>query len=123
MQQFMLQECWLAAIQSKPELIIFHPKAYGGGLFAEKLIKRVILALLIPMMVPSAEHPNIGFPNLRLGGWYNRMSYHLVNKLIGVSANRYVKAWRKANDLPPHKRFDIFTYYGRQSYSCPPCLE
>lgn len=107
MQQALLQESWEATRQSKPDLIIFHPKAYGGPHFAEKLGIPVIMALLIPMMVPTAEHPNMGFPDLRLGAWYNRMTYHFVNKLTGVSANKYVKAWRAANGLPRQKRFDI----------------
>ena len=107
MQQALLQESWEAAKQSKPDLIIFHPKAYGGPQFAEKLGIPVIMALLIPMMVPTSEHPNLGFPDLKLGSCYNRMTYQVVNKLTGASANKYVKAWRAANGLPPQKRFDI----------------
>jgi sterol 3beta-glucosyltransferase len=107
MQQALLRESWEAAVQAKPDLIIFHPKAYGGPQFAEKLGIPVLMALLIPMMVPTAEHPNMGFPDLKLGAWYNRMTYHFVNKLTGVSAKKYVKAWRAANGLPPQKRFDL----------------
>ena len=107
MQQALLQESWEAAKQSNPDLIIFHPKAYGGPQFAEKLGIPVTMALLIPMMVPTTEHPNLGFPELKLGAWYNRMTYQFVNKLTGVSANKHVKAWRAANGLPPQKRFDI----------------
>lgn len=107
MQQSLLQESWDAAKQSQPDLIIFHPKAYGGPLFAEKLGVPVIMALAIPMMVPTAEHPNIGFPDLKLGGWYNRMTYAFVNRLMELSAGKHVKAWRAANGLPPQKRFNI----------------
>ncbi len=107
MQKSMLQESWEAAKQSNPDLIIFHPKAYGGPQFAEKLNVPVIMALLIPMMVPTAEHPNIGFPNLKLGEWYNRMTYHFVNKLTGVSVAKHIKAWRAAKGLPPQKHFDL----------------
>ncbi|MCG8553454.1 MAG: glycosyltransferase, partial [Desulfobacterales bacterium] len=107
MQQSLLQEGWNAAKASKPDLIIFHPKAYGGPHFAEKLGVPVIMALPMPMMVPTAAHPNMGFPDLRLGRRYNLMTYNMVNKLMGVSAGKHVKAWRGAHDLPPQKRFDI----------------
>ncbi len=107
MQRSMLQESWEAVTQSKPDLIIFHPKAYGGPHFAEKLGIPVIMALLIPMMVPTAERPNIGFPDFKLGAWYNRITYHFVNKLMGVSAGKHVKDWRLARGLVPQKRFDI----------------
>lgn len=107
MQDSLLQESWVAAKESKPDLLIFHQKAYGAPHFAEKLGVPVVMALLIPMIVPTAEHPNIGFPDLKLGKWFNRMTYHFVNKLIGVSANKYVKAWRAANGLPLQKRFDL----------------
>jgi sterol 3beta-glucosyltransferase len=107
MQRALLQESWDAAKAAKPDLIIFHPKAYGGPHFAEKLGVPVVMALLIPMMVPTAERPNIYFPDLKLGGWYNRMTYSFVNKLLGLSAGKHVKAWRTANGLPRQKRFDI----------------
>ncbi len=107
MQQSLLQDSWEAAKKSKPDLIIFHPKAYGGPHFAEKLGVPVIMALPFPMIVPTAEHPNMGFPNLKLGGWYSRMTYRFVNTLMGWSCGKHVKAWRVANGLPPLKNFDI----------------
>lgn len=107
MQQSLLRDGWNAAKESRPDLIIFHPKAYGGPHYAEKLGVPVVLALLIPIMVPTTERPNMGFPDLKLGGWYNRMTYGLINTLIALSAGKHVKAWRAANGLPPQKKFDI----------------
>jgi sterol 3beta-glucosyltransferase len=106
-QQSLLQESWNAAKESEPDLIIFHPKAYGGPHFAEKLGVPVIMALPVPMMVPTSEHPNMGFPDLRLGRGYNLMTYGMVNRLMGLSAGKHVKAWRAAHNLPLQKRFDI----------------
>ncbi len=107
MQKTLLQENWHVAKKAKPDLIIFHPKAYGGPHFAEKLGVPVVMALTIPMMVPTAKHPNTGFPDLKLGGWYNRLTYGFVNRLMGLSAGRHVRAWRAANGLRPQRRFDI----------------
>jgi sterol 3beta-glucosyltransferase len=107
LQASLLNDCWTTANAADPDLIVFHPKAYGGPHIAEKLGIPVILALPIPMMVPTSEYPNMGFPNLKLGGWYNRMTYRLVNTLMGMSAGKHVKALRAAHGLPRQKRFDI----------------
>ncbi|MBT0962817.1 glycosyltransferase [Denitromonas iodatirespirans] len=114
LQRRLLQEGWDAARQCQPDLIIFHPKAYGGPLYAEKLGVPVILALVIPMLVPTAEHPHLGFPDLKLGAAYNRMTHALVKRLMGLSAGKPVKAWRAANGLPRQGRFDVLhTHAGK----------
>ncbi|NEO01073.1 MAG: glycosyltransferase family 1 protein, partial [Moorea sp. SIO3I7] len=69
MQRMMLNDSWNSAQEANPDLIIFHPKAYGGPHFAEKLGIPVIMAVPVPMLVPTAEFPNMGFPNWPLGGW------------------------------------------------------
>ncbi|MEO0534941.1 MAG: glycosyltransferase [Cyanobacteria bacterium P01_A01_bin.123] len=115
MQHRMLQDSWKAAEAANPDLIIFHPKAYGGPHFAEKLGIPVIMAVPLPMLVPTAEHPNVGFPALPLGGWYNKLTYQLVNTLMTFSAGKPVKAWRQAHHLPRQARFDILhTQTGKQ---------
>lgn len=107
MQQSLFDESWQAAKQFKPDVIVFHPKSYGCLHFAEKLSVPVALGLLVPMIVPTAEYPNIGFPKLKLGKRYNLMTYHLVNRLMKLSMGKSVKAWRAANDLPALRRFEI----------------
>lgn len=60
LQQSLLREGWDAAKAANPDLIIFHPKAYGGPLYAEKLGVPVIMALVIPMLgdrYPAGRHP------------------------------------------------------------------
>lgn len=36
-QEALLEEGWVSARESDPDVILFHPKAYGGPHFAEKL--------------------------------------------------------------------------------------
>ena len=107
MQQSLLQNSWDAANECRPDLIIFHPKAYGGPHFAEKLGVPVMMALPFPLMVPTAEHPHMGFPDWKLGGWYNRMTYGLVRMLMRLSAGKHIRAWRAAHGLPRQQRFDL----------------
>ena len=107
MQKSLLKESWEVSRQVKPDLVIFHPKAYAGPHIAEKLCVPVVLALPFPMMVPTSERPNIGFPDLHIGGWYNRKTYNVVNRLFGLSANKHVKEYRRLHDLPKQKGFDL----------------
>ncbi|MEO0683769.1 MAG: glycosyltransferase, partial [Cyanobacteria bacterium J06649_11] len=76
----MLKDSWNAAQAAKPDIIIFHPKAMAGSHIAEKLRVPVVMAVPIPLIVPTAEYVAIGFPDLKLGGWYNKFSYVLLHK-------------------------------------------
>lgn len=107
MQTSLLDDNWRVAEQTQPDLIIFHHKAYGCPHFAEKLGVPVMMALPLPMLVPTAEQTNMGFPRLGLGGWYNKLSYRLVNTIFGWSAGKHVRAWRAGHGLTRQKRFDI----------------
>ncbi|WP_350605929.1 glycosyltransferase [Pseudoalteromonas sp. MER144-MNA-CIBAN-0113] len=106
-QRALADESWAAAEKSQPDIIVFHPKAFTAPDIAEKLGVPVVLALVVPGLVPTAKYPNMMLPRLRLGGWYNRLSYSFVNRLIGLSVAKYARAWRKANQLPKGKRFSL----------------
>lgn len=100
LQRLMLEDSWEAARKANPDLIIYHPKAFGGPHFAEKLGVPIIMAVLLPIYVPTAEFPNMTLPQLNLGSWYNTMSYKLLLGLTSLGVGRYVKAWRAAHGLP-----------------------
>ncbi len=104
LQREMLKDSWAAAQQAEPDLIIFHPKAYGGPHFAEKLGIPIIFAIPLPIYVPTAEFPNMSMPQLALGGWYNKLSYRLLLKLTDMGIGRYVKEWRSEHGLPAMDR-------------------
>lgn len=106
-QRSLADESWGAAQKSHPDIIIFHPKAFIAADIAEKLGVPVVMALVVPGLVPTAEYPNMMLPRLKLGGWYNKLSYSFVNRLIGLSVAKHVRAWRKANHLPKAKRFSL----------------
>jgi sterol 3beta-glucosyltransferase len=99
-QQALVEESWNAAQRSCPDFIVFHPKAFIAPSIADKLDVPVAMALVVPGLVPTAEHPNMVLPRMKLGGWYNKLSYRIVNQLIGLSVGKHIRAWRKQNDLP-----------------------
>jgi len=76
----MMKDAWNAAQKAEPDIIIFHPKALAGSHIAEKLGVPAILAMPVPVIVPTSEFPAIGFPNLKLGAGFNRLSYSIIHK-------------------------------------------
>ncbi len=104
LQRQMLQDSWQVTQSLQPDLILYHPKAFGAPHFAEKLNIPVMTAVLQPTYVPTAEFPGAGFPNWKLGGWYNRLSYSLILGITKASIGKFVKEWRATHELPPLSR-------------------
>ena len=100
----MLEDSWRAAEKARPNLVIFHPKAYGGVPIAEKLGVPCLMALPMPLLVPTEEFPHLGFPEWGLGGWYNMLTFGLVRKIMKYQANRFNRPWRIEHQLPPPSR-------------------
>ena len=111
LQEALLAESWEAAQTTDPGLVIFHPKAVGGPHFAEKLKIPAVLALPLPMLVPSAARPHAGFPDLGLKGEpghiYNRLTCRMVNLLMFMSARAHISAWRRSVGLSPVRSLDL----------------
>lgn len=76
----MLRDAWIAAQAARPDLIIFHPKGLGGAFIAEKLGLSAVLAILVPLLVPTNEFTAIGFPDQKLGSWSNKLSCAAMHK-------------------------------------------
>lgn len=76
----MLKETWETAQAARPDVVIYHPKSLGGSHIAEKLGVPAILATPVPVIVPTAEMVAVGMPALKLGCWYNLLSYKLIDK-------------------------------------------
>ena len=76
----MMKDAWNAAQEAEPDIIIFHPKALAGSHIAEKLGIPAILAIPVPSIVSTREFVATGFPDLKFGGGFNRLSYSIVYK-------------------------------------------
>lgn len=81
----MMLDSWEVAQAAEPDLLIYHPKTLGSLHIAEALNIPAVMALLQPLIMPTAEIPAIGLPNLNLGGWYNKAGY----KLLSMGYNTY----------------------------------
>jgi sterol 3beta-glucosyltransferase len=78
MLQRQVADAWNSTQQFRPDLIIFHPKALAAKDFAEKLGIPCVLAFYLPMFVPTAEFPAMGFPQWKIGRQYNRLTYRVI---------------------------------------------
>lgn len=105
-QAELIGDSWAAAEAVDPDLIVFHPKTYAGPHIAEKCGIPAVLAMLVPMMVPTGERPNVGFPDTGWQ-WWNRFSYRFVNRTMAFSAGRHVREMRAERGLPKQRRFDL----------------
>ncbi|WDP93356.1 MAG: glycosyltransferase family 1 protein [Desulfobacter sp.] len=107
MQTAQMRETWEIAARWRPDFILYHPKAGAAPHIAEKLGIGCALATPIPMFVPTAEQPFIILPDLKLGGWYNRLGYGLVNSVSGLFWGKYIRELRRTLGLPRLKRFHL----------------
>jgi sterol 3beta-glucosyltransferase len=98
----MLDDEWAAA--QGAEAIIYHPKALGGVHLAERLNIPALMSLPLPLYSPTSAFPMPIMPDLKLGGWYNRMTYSLL-RLISAPYAGMINQWRASIGLPRTGRF------------------
>ena len=102
-----LRETWELAKRVKPDFILYHPKTGAAPHIAEKLGIGCALVTPIPMFVPTSERPFLVLPELKLGGWYNRLSYKIITALTGIFQGKYIRNFRQDIGLTPMKKFDF----------------
>ncbi len=105
MQVAQLRETWEIAKSVKPDFILYHPKTGAAPHIAEKLGVGCALVTPIPMFVPTSERPFLVLPELKLGGWYNRLSYKIITLMTGIFLGKYIKDFRNDIGLTPLKKF------------------
>jgi sterol 3beta-glucosyltransferase len=100
-----LDDEWRAAQAFEPDLLIYHPKALGSYHVAEKLEIPAILSLPLPFYTPTNAFPNPFFGTLKLGGWFNRLSYWPMQLATALYAGVTNDFRTKTLGLPPRPRF------------------
>ena len=96
----LMHETWTAAADFSPDIIVFNAKLFAAPHVAEKLKIPAFLAALQPMIVPTNAFPAMGLPELPLPG-YNRLTYALAGKSIGVFRSRTNRFRQNVLGLPP----------------------
>jgi sterol 3beta-glucosyltransferase len=99
-----LAEQWAAA--QGAEVVIYNPNAVGGYHIAEALGIVGMMADAIPTWVPTSAFPHVVAPDLKLGGWYNRLTHRLVGVTPRLLFGSVVTRWRQETlKLPPRPLF------------------
>ncbi len=102
-----LRETWELAKSVKPDFLLYHPKTGAAPHIAEKLGIGCALVTPIPMLVPTSEWPFPVLPRVKLGGWYNRLSYTIIHALSGIFLGKYIRNLRHDLGLKPMVKFDL----------------
>jgi sterol 3beta-glucosyltransferase len=99
-----LAEEWEAA--QGAQMIIYNPNAVGGYHIAEALGIPGIMTDALPTWVPTSAFPHIVTPELRIGGWYNRLTHSIIGVTPRLLFGSVVSQWRKeTRRLPPRSLF------------------
>ena len=102
-----LRETWELAKSVKPNFLLYHPKTGAAPHIAEKLGIGSALVTPIPMLVPTSEWPFPVLSGVKLGGWYNRLSYTIITALSGIFLGKYIRTFRHDIGLKPMTKFDL----------------
>jgi sterol 3beta-glucosyltransferase len=95
-----------ALAEQGAEVIIYNRNVGGGYHIAEALGIVGIMADAIPTWVPTSAFPHVVAPDLKLGGWYNRLTHGLVGVTPRLLFGGVVSRWRKETlKLPPRPLF------------------
>ncbi len=100
-----LEDEWQAAQAFQPDTMIFHPKMLGSYHIAEKLQIPVWHSLPLPFQTPTRAFPNPIFGGIKLGGWFNRFSYQMLELANAMYAGITNDFRVKTLGLPPRGRF------------------
>ncbi len=107
LQVAQIRETWEMAKTIKPDFILFNPNVGVAPHISEKLGIGCMLATPVPAFVPTTERPFIMLPHLNLGGWYNRLSYKIINLLSEQFLGKYIEDFRSDIGLARLKKIDF----------------
>ncbi|MBP3951634.1 glycosyltransferase [Bacillus suaedae] len=105
MMERMLDDLWASSRDA--DLIIYHPKAFGGYDIAEKLGVPVFVAHPIPAIAPTRLFSNPALPVSFNFGWVNEISFK-ANRLFMASFFKLINNWRRET-LGLNKKRNLFT--------------
>ncbi|NES24757.1 MAG: glycosyltransferase family 1 protein [Symploca sp. SIO3E6] len=97
-----LHDIWHTAQAVNPDVIILASKAAVlAESIADKLEIPLLMSMPFPQFVPSAQMPSLGFPELKIGAWYNRLTYRLVHGMVGLYSSIPKEFRHQVLQLPP----------------------
>ncbi|CAM4183779.1 MAG: glycosyltransferase [Paenibacillus macerans] len=103
MMQQMLEDLW--TVSRDADVLIYHPKAFGGYDIAQKQGIPVFAAHPIPIIAPTGNFTHPSLPFSLKNRWLNQKSYQL-NRLFLSSFMSMINKWRRETlNLPARSVF------------------
>lgn len=93
----LVRDCWQAAQEINPDLIVFHPKAFAAPHIAAHLDIPVVMGVFQPMFVATADFPLMGMGFLP--STLNKFSYKAASSAYAMF-RKPVNELRKSFGLP-----------------------
>lgn len=87
-------DMWQIAQEAEPDLLVYHPKGFAAQHIAEVLEISAIATTLQPAFVPTAAFPQIFLPFDDLGGFGNRLSHQVIDRLTAWAQSNAIGKWR-----------------------------
>lgn len=111
------ENTWLACQDA--DLIIYSMMGVAGYHVAEKFGIPCIMAVPIPGFAPTRAYPNPNgiFPELPLGGGYNRMTHIISLFLFQLFTGPMINRWRKRKLQLPAIPFGKYPYFHMNGHS------
>lgn len=94
----LVADAWAATEAFRPDVIVYHPKLFCMPAFAAYRGIPALLALFVPMLVPTAESPLPGLPNLPLGPIYRRLTWQALRLAMRLGSAPFMTLWRRLHD-------------------------
>lgn len=93
-----------AALDFRPDVLVYHSKALASHHVAEKLGVPEFLAMALPLS-PTCEFPAPPFPDWPLGNWYRRFTYRVLSLGYAIWSGATNDLREKTLGLPRLPRF------------------
>lgn len=90
----MLMDATLTLAEGADLLIYSSALNFTAPHVAEKLSIPAIPALLQPFTPATRAYPAVGLPAWPLGGWYNALTYHILEGMMGTFLRPTLNKWR-----------------------------
>lgn len=90
------------------DLLIYTGLAYHLGVHVAEKLKVPALPVYLQPVTANAKTASFLMPDLKIGSWYNRLSYRLAEKLLWMYLGKPVNQWRFRQGLQPLSEKEIF---------------
>ncbi len=107
LMQQQLDDMWSVVQQVRPDLIVYHPKAFLAPYLAREVGAIAVPSFLQPAFVPTRAIENALLPLPNLGGFANRAVHGVMGALMNMGYRSLLKKWFARHEEVSSKALDV----------------